>query len=112
MIYFVTAAKRNRSKKQSHYYASETKFQSSLFLHFRKCHTVGQDCQKCKETSNLDVIVMSWIWIRLDTSGPLVDKKQKRGEHVENTKFSLDTQIEGLRFLYIFGDPGLLSGIH
>jgi hypothetical protein len=25
-------------------------------------------------------------------SGPLVDKQQKSGEHVENIKFSLDTQ--------------------
>jgi hypothetical protein len=25
--------------------------------------------------------------------GPLVDKQQKRGEHVENIKFSLDTQL-------------------
>ena len=56
--------------------------------------------------------------------GPLVDKQQKIGENVENIKFSLDTQLkfmfstcspvfviyplEGLRFLYIFGDPGLL----
>ena len=34
-------------------------------------HTVGQDCQKCKETSS-----------------PLADKQQKTGEHVENIKFS------------------------
>ena len=66
--------------------------------------------------------------------GPLVDKQQKRGEHVENIKFSLDTQLNfmfstcpplfcclstrgpdvssrfslSLRFLYISGDPGLL----
>ena len=56
--------------------------------------------------------------------GPLVDKQQKTSEKVENIKFSIDTQInfmfstcspifvvyslEGLRFLYIFGDPGLL----
>lgn len=33
--------------------------------------TVGQDCQKCKETSS-----------------PLADKQQKRGEHVENIKFT------------------------
>ena len=42
-------------------------------------HTVGQDCQKCKETSNKT---------RLDTSGPLVDEQQKMGELVENIKFS------------------------
>ena len=47
-----------------------------------KRHTVGQDRQKCKETSNLDVIVMD-----IDTSG-LADKQQKTGEHVENIKFS------------------------
>ena len=52
-----------------------------------------------------------------------MDKQQKMGEHVENIKFRLDTQLdfmlstfspvfvvvyplEGLRFLYIFGDPG------
>ena len=34
-------------------------------------HTVGQDRQKCKETSS-----------------PLADKQQKTGEHVENIKFS------------------------
>ena len=39
--------------------------------------TVGQDSQKCKETSNLDVIVT-------DTSSPLGDKQQKMGEHAEN----------------------------
>ena len=39
-------------------------------------HTVGQDCQKCKETSS-----------------PLADKQQKTGEHVENIKFSLNTQL-------------------
>ena len=39
------------------------------------CRTVSQDCQKCKETSNLDVIVMDMD--RLDTSGPLVDKNKK-----------------------------------
>ena len=33
--------------------------------------TVGQDRQKCKETSS-----------------PLADKQQKTGEHVENIKFS------------------------
>ena len=38
--------------------------------------TVGQDRQKCKETSN-----------------PLADKQQKTGENVENIKFSLDTQL-------------------
>jgi hypothetical protein len=27
------------------------------------------------------------------TSGPLVNKQQKRGEYVENIKFSLDTQL-------------------
>jgi hypothetical protein len=28
----------------------------NLVFHFGVCrHTVGQDCQKCKETSNLDV---------------------------------------------------------
>ena len=43
--------------------------------------TVGQDRQKCKETSNLDVIVT-------DTSSPLADKQQKTGEYVENIKFS------------------------
>ena len=36
-----------------------------------RCRTVGQDRQKCKETSN-----------------PLADKQQKTGEHVENIKFS------------------------
>ena len=30
------------------------------------CHTVGQDCQKCKEMA--------------DTSGPLGDEQQKRVE--------------------------------
>ena len=61
------------------------------------------------------------------TSGPLVDKQQKTGELVENIKFSLDNQLnflfatfslvfcfyplKGLRFLYIFGDPGLLCGV-
>ena len=33
-------------------------------------------------------------------SGPLEDKQQKRGEHVENIKFSLDTPIT-LSFKYI-----------
>ena len=47
-----------------------------------KRHTVGQDRQKCKETSNLDLIIM-----HIDTSG-LADKHQKTGEHVENIKFS------------------------
>jgi hypothetical protein len=42
--------------------------------------TVGKDRQKCKETSNMDIMQ--------DTSGPLVDKQQKRGEYVENIKFS------------------------
>ena len=64
-------------------------------------------------------------------SGPLEDKQQKRGENVENIKFSLDTQLNfmfstysplfcclstrgpdvshpSLRFLYIFSNPGLL----
>ena len=35
------------------------------------CRTVGQDRQECKETSS-----------------PLVDQQQKKGEHVENIKFS------------------------
>jgi hypothetical protein len=34
------------------------------------------------------------------TSRPLVDKQQKRGEHVENMKFSLDTQ-QSFMFLYL-----------
>ena len=43
-------------------------------------------------------------------SGPLEDKQQKSIENVENIKFSLDTQLNFMfsRFLYIFGDPGLL----
>ena len=45
------------------------------------CPTVGQDCQKCKETSNLDVIAN-------DTFGPLADKQQKTGERVESIKSS------------------------
>ena len=49
-----------------------------------KWHTVGQDRQKCKETSNLDVINMS---------GPLVDKQQKMDEHVENIRFSLQLNV-------------------
>ena len=57
-------------------------------MFFKSCgrHTVGQDRQKCKETSNLDVIVMDMD--RLDTSGPLVDEEQKMGDHVDNIKFS------------------------
>ena len=38
--------------------------------------TVGQDREKCKETLN-----------------PVADKQQKTVEHVENIKFSLDTQL-------------------
>ena len=68
-------------------------------------------------------------------SGPLGDKQQKRGENVENIKSCLDTQLNfmfstysplfcclstrgpdvshpSLRFLYIFGDPGLLLILH
>jgi hypothetical protein len=46
-----------------------------LFCKFEFCrhgswHTVGQDCQKCKETSS-----------------PLSDKQQKTGEYAENIKF-------------------------
>ena len=64
-------------------------------------------------------------------TGPLGDKKQKGDENVENKNFSLDPQLNymfstysplfcclstrgpdishpSLRFLYIFGDPGLL----
>ena len=56
-----------------------------------------------------------------------VDKQQKMGKNVENIKFSLGTQLnfmfstwlpvfvvyplECLRFLYIFGDPGLTCAI-
>ena len=36
----------------------------------RQGHIIGQNYQKCKETSS-----------------PLVDKQQKRGEHVVNIKF-------------------------
>ena len=36
------------------------------------CRTVGQDCQKCKETSS-----------------PLADKQQKTGERVKNIRFSV-----------------------
>ena len=43
------------------------------------CPTVGQDCQKCKETSI-----------------PLANKKQKMGEHAENIKFSLDSQLKSM----------------
>ena len=39
--------------------------------------TVGQDRQKCKETSDLDVIEKL-----LDTSGPLGDKQQKMDENL------------------------------
>ena len=47
------------------------KVQARLWACGREERTVGQDCQKCKETSNT-----------------LADKQQKRGEHVENIKFS------------------------
>ena len=66
--------------------------------------------------------------------GPLVDKQQKMDENVENIKFSLDTKLSfmfsaysslfrclftrgpdishpSLRFLYIFGNPGLLCAM-
>ena len=46
--------------------------------------TVGQDRQKCKETSS-----------------PLADKQQKTGEHVEK-KNSLDTK---LNFMFSEGSP-------
>ena len=49
-----------------------------------KRHTVGQDCQKCKETHIRPRKEEKW----LDTSGPLADKQQKTGELVENIKFS------------------------
>ena len=64
------------------------------------------------------------------TSGPLADKQQKMGDHVENIKFSLDTQLNLMfftfpsvfcclsargpdvsRFLYNFGNPGLLWAV-
>ena len=61
-------------------------------------------------------------------SGPLADKQQKMGAHLQNIKFSLVTQLNFVfstcspifgcfcapdvsRFLYIFGDPGLLWGV-
>ena len=70
-------------------------------------------------------------FLRFLMSGPLVDKQQKTGEYVENIIVSLDTQLNfmfstysplfcclstrgpdgshpSLRFIYIFGDPGLL----
>ena len=46
-------------------------------------HTVGQDCQKCKETYFRRRKEEKW----LDMSGLLADKQQKMGEHVKNTKF-------------------------
>ena len=49
---------------------------NSCYFHRPERHTVGQDLQKCKETSS-----------------PLGDKQQKMGENVENIKFSLDTQL-------------------
>ena len=55
--------------------------EAEICFSLHMCHTVGQDRQKCKETSNLDVIVT-------DTSSPLGDKQQKTGEYVENIKFS------------------------
>ena len=45
--------------------------------------TVGQDCQKCKETSS-----------------PLADKQQKTGEHVENIKNSSVSRLN-LMFLHV-----------
>ena len=70
-----------------------------------------------------------------DLKPPLEDKQQKRGENVENIKFTLDTQLNfmfstysplfcclstrgpdvshpSLRLLYIFSNPGLLCGVH
>ena len=64
------------------------------------------------------------------TSGPLADKQQKMGEHVDNIECSLDALLNFIfstcshvfccfcargpdvsRFLYIFGDPRLLYGV-
>ena len=45
--------------------------------------TVSQDCQKSKETIRPR---KEEKW--LDMSGPLADKQQKIGEHVENINFS------------------------
>ena len=59
-------------------------FNIPTFINIEVCtalRTVGQDLQKCKETSNLDVE-------RRKTSGPLVDKQQKMGENLENIRFS------------------------
>ena len=38
-------------------------------------------------------------------SGPLADKQQKMGEHVESIEFSLDIQ---LNFVFLHVDPFLL----
>ena len=50
------------------------------------CRTVGQDRQECKETSS-----------------PLVDQQQKKGEHVENIKFSW---VSKLNFMFSTCSPG------
>ena len=49
------------------------------------CHTVGQDCQKCKETSNLEVIC-HWI------------NNKKGGEYVENIKFRRVSKLREIDF--------------
>ena len=58
----------------------------SAALHRRAARrTVGQDCQKCKETYLLD---QGKKKNGIDTSSPIADKQQKMGEHVENIQFS------------------------
>ena len=47
------------------------------FMIIQGRHTVGQDRKKCKETLKMACM-----------SGLLVDKQQKMGGQVENTKFS------------------------
>ena len=61
--------------------------------------TVGQDCQKCKEIPHIRPRKEEK---RLDTSGPLVDKQQKTGEHVENIKFS---RVSKLNFMFSTFSP-------
>ena len=50
-------------------------------------NTVGQDCPKLKETT-----FHSRCY-------PLVDKQQKMDEHVENIRFSLETQLNVSRII-------------
>ena len=53
-----------------HHGEESTKVNSTSYAQ-QGCCTVGQGCQKCKETSSL-----------------LADKEQKTGEHVEDIKLS------------------------